>query len=362
MKKLLLALAICTLTQANAATISVGPNDSIQTAINSSSNGDVLNIAAGIYKESFHFNGKAVTLRGSGKETVIKGSAFKAAITLNSNEGPDSVIENMTFFKGLRSGSIVIDQAAPTIQQCWFYKNKSIGTGNSIYIFGVNDNNESPIITNNVFYKNKTRSVKPGNIAHTVYINDSSPTVNNNTFISNDRSAVYVKGLSAPLITSNIFAYMGTVKGPERKKSQNFGEKELRGRAVYIENLQGGSNVQLTYNISFGNNISDVYIQGSDFSFTTLDENPVSFVTTNNNIVADPGLSGITFNKKGKVKQLTNVSLNSSSPAINAGNPDEAFNDSDSSRNDIGATGGSTPFNFIDLEPLNTKRIKKVFN
>jgi parallel beta-helix repeat protein len=360
MKKLLLALLILAVGQVNAAEISLSSEDSIQNAISSSSDGDIIVLAPGFYKQNFSFNGKAITLRGSGKETVIKGTDFTAAATFNQDEGNDSVIENMTFFKGLRAGSIIIDQAAPTIRGCWFYKNQSIGAGNSIFVFGKNSANESAVINNNVFYKNKTRSFKPGNIAHTIYVDDSSPTINNNTFLSNDRSGVYVRGLSAPLITSNIFAYMGTIKGPERKKEDNFGEKEKRGRAVYIENLQGGSNVQLTYNISFGQNISDVYIQGTDFSFTTLDENPISFVTTNNNIVADPVLSGITLNKNSKVRSFSSADLGSSSPAINAGNPDEAFNDADDSRNDIGATGGPTPFSFTSLEPLKIKQIKKL--
>jgi parallel beta-helix repeat protein len=360
MKKILLVLLLLLSSQAYAAEISVSPGESIQTAINGASDGDTINLAAGVYKESFSFKGKAIMLHGSGKETILKGTNFKTAITFNEDETNDSIVENITFNRGLRAGSIIIDQAAPTIRQCWFYKNKSIGAGNSIFVFGTNSSNQSAVITNNVFYKNKTRSFKPGNIAHTVYVDDSSPTINNNTFVSNDRSGVYVRGLSAPLITSNIFAYMGTIKGPERKKPSNFDEKEKRGRAVYIENLQGGSNVQLTYNISFGQNISDVYIQGTDFSFTALEASPVSFVTTNNNLVVNPGLSGITLNKKSKVKSLSSEALSASSPAINAGNPDEAFNDADSSRNDIGATGGPKPFSFTSLEPLNIKQIKNL--
>lgn len=351
MRNLLLVLALISMLSVEAATISIGPGDSIQTAINSASNGDIVSLAAGIYKESFQTNGKAITIRGSGRDTVLKGSKFKAAITINANEGQDTIVENITFKKGLRAGAILIDQAAPTIRQCWFYANRAIGAASAINIFGTNDSNQSPIITNNVFYKNKTRSVKPGNIAHAVFVNDSSPTINNNNFISNDRAGVYVKGLSAPLITSNIFAYQGRGKGKERKKINNFGERELRGRAVFIENLQGGANVQISYNLSFGHRTADVYIQGEDFSFTTLDENPVSFVTTNNNLVADAQFANVRLSKSGNnIRRLRDVSLSSSSPAINAGNPDASFNDTDASRNDIGATGGSTPFSFSALQ------------
>ena len=52
------------------------------------------------------------------------------------------------------------------------------------------------------------------------------------------------------------------------------------------------------------------------------------------------------------MKKLSNINFSNSSPAINAGNPDEQFNDADSSRNDIGATGGLLPFNFTNLQAL----------
>lgn len=353
MKKFILVLLLILSLPVKAEEFIVSPGESIQNAINFSANGDVIILEAGIFKESFSFNGKAVTIRGSGKETVLVGTKFRAAITVNNNEGPNSIVENLTLTRGLRAGAIIIDQAAPTIRQCWFYNNQSIGAGSAIYIFGTNNNNESAIISNNVFYKNKTRSAKPGNIAHTIYVNDSSPTINNNTFIANDRSGVYIKGLSAPLVTSNIFSYLGTIKAPERKKEDNFGEREKRGRAIYIENLQSGSNVQISYNISFGNKIGDIYIQGTDFNFTTLQETPVNFVSTSNNLSSNPLFTGLTLNKdSSSVKKLSDVNLSGTSPAINAGNPAEQFNDADSSRNDIGATGGLLPFDFTNLQAL----------
>jgi hypothetical protein len=353
MKKFILVLLLIFSLPVKAEEFIVSPGESIQNAINFSANGDVIVLEAGVFKESFSFNGKAITIRGSGKETILVGTKFRPAITIDENEGPNSIVENLTLTRGLRAGAITINQAAPIIRQCWFYNNQSIGAGSAIQVFGKNTNNESAIISNNVFYKNKTRSARPGNIAHTIFVNDSSPTINNNTFIANDRSGVYIKGLSAPLVTSNIFSYLGPIKAPERKEANNSGEIEKRGRAIYIENLQSGSNVQVSYNISFGNKIGDVYIQGNDFSFTSLQENPVNFVSLSNNLSTNPLFTGLTLNKNSSsVKRLNDVNLLNSSPAINAGNPDQRFNDVDSSRNDIGATGGLTPFNFTNLQAL----------
>ena len=65
----------------------------------------------------------------------------------------------------------------------------------------------------------------------------------------------------------------------------------------------------------------------------------------------NPQFGNVRLSKSGNnIKRLVDVSLSSSSPAINAGNPDAAFNDADASRNDIGATGGPTPFSFSALQ------------
>lgn len=350
MKKLLTILVLLSTQQCFAAEFFLKKKNSIQKTIDASSDGDVINLAAGVYKQNFNFKGKAITLRGSGRNTVIKGTKFKAAITMNEDEGHDTIIENITFKKGLRSGVINLDRAAPTIRNCYFFKNKARSDGTTIMIFQKNSASESPIITNNVFYKNKVRSAKPGNIAQTIFMTSSAPLISNNTFIANDRSAIYIRGLSAPIITNNIFAYMGTIKAPERKKVDDFSEKEPRGRAIYIENLETDSDIQISYNISFANKVNDVYIQGSDFSFADLQANPVSFINLENNLTVDPNLSGVRLNKKAtKVKKLFNVELSPLSPAINAGNPETQFNDLDTTRNDIGATGGLKPFNFNRL-------------
>lgn len=335
---------------AQAAEFTLSPNDSIQEAINNASNGDIINLSAGKFKESFELSGKAITIRGQGASTLLQGNRFKAAITINQDEGRDTIIENITFTKGLRAGAITIDKAAATIRKSYFYKNRSRGDGSAILIFETNSNGDSALITNNVFFRNKTRSFKPGNVAHTIRVIDASPEIINNSFIANDRAAVYITGLSRSIIMNNVFSYMGMIKAPERRNPQNFSLKEQRGRALFLENLKGGSNIQVSYNISYGHKTADAYIQEEDFSFSSLEENSVAFLTVSNNINAEPGFGNASFNKKAtSILKLETANLSSDSIARNAGNPDPAYNDFDASQNDIGATGGATPFSFSSL-------------
>ena len=97
-----------------AATITVpGDYATIQEAVNAASNGDVIEIAAGIYYPTATINtlGKAVTLRGvpgNGKDgaptTVIDGQDSIQVLICESDEGADTVFENLVIQNGFHLG------------------------------------------------------------------------------------------------------------------------------------------------------------------------------------------------------------------------------------------------------------------
>lgn len=178
------------LSPAVASELSVDTTDSLQAAIDSAKDGDVINLARGIYKESFNFKGKAITLRGSGKNTVLEGARFKPTITFNHNESNSSIIENLSFNRGLKTANVIIDKAAPTIQNCWFHKDKKNDATNAIYIFGTNSNNQSPVIAGNIFYKESGESLQTGSSSEIIKVQSSSPEINDNTFITNREKAL----------------------------------------------------------------------------------------------------------------------------------------------------------------------------
>ena len=78
----------------------------IQEAIDASSDGDVVQIAAGIYNEhSINLNGKSVTIQGVGTleqslRTTIHGQNKGSVFIVNSGEGPETVIRNLKIVSG----------------------------------------------------------------------------------------------------------------------------------------------------------------------------------------------------------------------------------------------------------------------
>ncbi len=125
----------------------------IQEAIQAASDGDVVDIAAGTYRERIDTEGKAVTLRGAGEpsETVIDGTGTgrDSALTCRSNESARTRIINLTFTGGLgqmnmgrgeiMGGGILIVDASPVFIGCVIRDNYSrYGSGGGIAITGGN--------------------------------------------------------------------------------------------------------------------------------------------------------------------------------------------------------------------------------
>ncbi|MCH2134776.1 MAG: right-handed parallel beta-helix repeat-containing protein [Phycisphaerales bacterium] len=86
-----------------AATIDVPAGGDIQAAINSASDGDVIQLEAGVYPTSTAINtqGKAITLQGVGQEaTILDGGYATRVLVVQGGEGPGTVFRDLM----LRSG------------------------------------------------------------------------------------------------------------------------------------------------------------------------------------------------------------------------------------------------------------------
>lgn len=70
----------------------------IQAAIDAAQDGDEIVVAPGGYFETINLLGKAITLRSAAgpEKTIIKGQGNATAVTCDSGEGPDTVIEGFT--------------------------------------------------------------------------------------------------------------------------------------------------------------------------------------------------------------------------------------------------------------------------
>jgi len=314
----LLFLSIVISSGVYAETIEVEPGtDTLQTAIDAASNGDTLQLSEGTYKGDINFSGKSITIKGLGIQSIIRGTGNLAAVIFNSNEGFSSLLDQVAITGGKRAGAVLINGASPRINRSWIISNKAIGAGSGVYVYAKDDDGNSPSFFNNIIVTNKTKLPKLGNNAYSIYIEDSSPSFINNTIAFNQNSAVLITGNSSPRFTNNIIGFSG------KKKS----------RAIKFSGYNLSSSPQFDYNLFYKNKF-DVEVSGAKYKTFDdfIDAGVLTSATFNGNVLGNP--------KFMKAKRL-DLRLKEGSAAIDAGNPDDIYNDLlDNSRNDIGASGG----------------------
>ena len=164
-----------------ASTINV-PDDyaTIQGAIDASSNGDVIAIAAGSYDaHSINPNGKAITIgSASGNlDVTIDGQGDGRIFVINSGEGSDTVIKDLVILGGyaLHGGGIYCSNSSPTISGCLIDGNLVQNSGAGIYC-----RNSSPTISACTFDGNTAEG--GGGFGCEEY---SNPTISGCTFTMN---------------------------------------------------------------------------------------------------------------------------------------------------------------------------------
>lgn len=126
------------------------PFDAIQEGIDAAQDGDIVEVANGVYfglgNLNLNFHGRRITVRSAlGPEgCTIDSQFFGRAFVFESGEGPESVVEGFTMINGLITtdptvgGAIRIEFASPTIRDCVFSGNTAGGfpggDGGAIYL------------------------------------------------------------------------------------------------------------------------------------------------------------------------------------------------------------------------------------
>jgi len=114
-------------------TIYIHPGQSIQTAINSAKDGDVIIIYSGTYKENIDFMDKAITVRSTNPNdpsvvasTIIDGSKKGTVISFYNDEKSDSILSGITVRNGngIFGGGIYCT-TSPTIINCVINENSA---------------------------------------------------------------------------------------------------------------------------------------------------------------------------------------------------------------------------------------------
>jgi nitrous oxidase accessory protein NosD len=306
---------------ARAATIGVGPGDSIQAAIDAAQDGDIVRVAAGTFSEDIDFRGKALALRGAGAATVLIGSGGGPVVTFANGEGPDAVLDGLVITGGaaLRGGGLRIVGSSPTIVRTIIAGNRAAERGSGVYLEA-----SQATLRNNLIAYNRGAGGDP----HSVEIQDGSPSIVNNTIARGDSNGIIVRGVATPLIANNVIAYNGSNGGGGR-----------RGRGIC--DFSGGR-ARIRYNVFYRNRIAALLTDGVDFHRIRRAEARIAPPRLEGNRDGRPSFPrtlprGI---DDARLPEHFLLRPGSASHAIDAGDPDPAYADRDGSRNDVGFTGG----------------------
>ncbi len=186
----------------NSNSIIVSPGESIQTAIDSASAGDVIWVESGDFEGSLSFGGKDITVRSiAGPQHTKIISDFTSTIDI----GPGGTLLDFTI-----TGSLNLDYAAIEVHgDGTLIKGNIIedsprnGIGRQVGIWG---NTSSPTIANNVFRDNTCDEQHLSAVV--VFVNNSSPRIINNIFYDNQCTAINMTqptGTQPEVINNTIF-------------------------------------------------------------------------------------------------------------------------------------------------------------
>jgi parallel beta-helix repeat protein/predicted outer membrane repeat protein len=268
-----------------------GDFPTIQAAINAAVDGDVIELADGIFtgggNRDIDYLGKAITVRsqsGDPNACIIDCEGTidvpHRGFNFESGEGSGSVLQGVTITNAYdqgRGGGVFCSTSSPTLTNCTFSGN-SARRGSGMYCF-----DSSPVLTNCTFSGNSGRD---GSGMYCYFL--SSPTLNNCTFSGNtagdDGGGMFCVNLVSPTLNNCTF-------------SEN--SASLRGGGMFCS-----STASLTLNnCRFSGNIADV--GGGMYCSDT----------------SSPVLTDCTFSRNraryGGGIQTGDSSLNSPSPTLN---------------------------------------------
>ncbi len=320
------AVALCAAATASAATITVGPGESIQAAIEGAAPGDRIDVAAGTYAEDIDFGGKAVSVVGSGPDTVLHGTGTGSVVTFESGETAASVIDSMVIRGGsaVVGGGIKINGASPTVVRNIVLDNFASARGS-----GISVQDSQSLIANNLLVYNETSLGDP----HAIQLADASPTIVNNTIVRNDSNGIFIAGTSAPAIKNNLLARNGS-----------------KGRGRGICDFSPGT-ARISHSLFWKNRKAALLTGGTDFGKIRRANRLIGPPRLIENVDGNPEFllrrPPAIGSKKAEALTIADLAaLFRPNPAgkrlraIDGGDPDPAYDDRDGTRNDIGFTGG----------------------
>lgn len=251
----------------------------IQNAVDASTDGEIICVESGTYYENLVFDGVSVTVVSvdGAASTVIDAGYLDSTVSFTN--GAESVLDGFTIQNGNSAlgGGIYIDDASPTIQHCKI-------TGNSFYGIGV-------------------------------WNSGSAATVKNSIIVSSDMRGVYATNYSSLEMFNVVVASNGTTGiGSYAYANVDVVSSIIYANGQYGVYAESTATVDLAYNDVYGN-VSGDYSGNTSAAASDISSNP-DFLET------------------------AWYTLDSGSVCEDAGDPSSSSDDSDGTRNDMGAYGG----------------------
>ncbi|MCF7796852.1 MAG: tetratricopeptide repeat protein [Lentisphaeria bacterium] len=206
--------------------LEVGPRfASIQSAIDSAGDGDVILIYPGYYYENLNPQGKALWLRSKAgvEQTFIRpGDPDQPTLVIQHGEGPALILDGLTFEKA-RQNAVQISGASGTFINCDFRENEG-EYGGALASFG-----GTPILIGCQFYDNIARGKYPTGGA--LHLRGGRVILEDSDFRRNEAGLQggAIHGDGATLVAENCTFYNNHVILDAR-------EKAVGGGAVYWQN------------------------------------------------------------------------------------------------------------------------------
>src|SRR6266852_4011545 len=342
----LLAMGILGAIPATAANVLNVPGTyaTIQAAIDASSSGDTVMVAAGTYFENIDFKGKLITVQSAQgpSVTTIDGSNLAPVVNFSTNETAAAVIQgftlqhgNATFAFGYEGAGVHISGASPTVAGNNIVANTSCANG-----VGISVAFASPVIRDNAIDGNTKQPGCSGQNGGGIYVRGASSaqiihnSIFNNTTDFGGGISLFAAGTPTLLnntISGNGAEYAGggiyAVNQSDANIVQNVitgNRSPVSGAGLYISPPSGTRGALLVNNTIAAASTVPAVLCDTTYSSTApvFDHNDLSnsagpatqgscsqVVGTSGNISADP-----TFVASG------DFHLQSSSPSIDAGN------------------------------------------
>ena len=230
-----------------ASTIVVSSGGSIQNAINTAVNGDIVEIQSGTYLECLNTNGKNITLQGVGN-VLLNGSSCSETVSVSSNEVVSIQDLQLMHTNGLvlnvSSVSASVSLSNVTVSGSGYSNQSQSSLGGVIY-------NEGNISIDNSTFTNNT-----GGSGGVIYTDGGFVSISNSTFSSNSGlrgGVLYAKDGATITSQSNTFENNTTVNGGSGGVFYfSFGVDLSETGSTYTSNVSDGSGGVLYANHNVG--------------------------------------------------------------------------------------------------------------